>query len=65
MRTLSLAVIALAVLAGCSSSSTTQRTAAPAPQPTAASGSMETAEQGDSIDRFAAAYAAAHPMPRY
>jgi hypothetical protein len=64
MRILPLAVIALAVLAGCSS---TQRSAAPAPaaQPMAASGSMDTTPQGDSIDRFAAAYEASHQMRRY
>jgi TolA-binding protein len=58
MRIIPVAMIGLAMLAACSSSST-QRTAAPAPQPAAASGSMaepSTTMQGDSIDRFAAAY---------
>jgi ABC-type glycerol-3-phosphate transport system substrate-binding protein len=61
MRILPVALIGLALLAGCSSSST-QRSAAPA---TAASGSaatMDTTAQGDSIDRFAAAFEAQHPM---
>jgi hypothetical protein len=57
----------LALLAGCSSSSS-QRSAAPAAQPMAASGSaatMDMTAQGDAIDRFAAAYEAQHPMRRY
>jgi hypothetical protein len=67
MRILPVAMIGLALLAGCSSSST-QRSAAPSPQPMAASGSarmMDTTAQGDAIDRFAAAYEAQHPMRRY
>ena len=62
MRILPIAIIGLAALAGCTSS--TQRSAAPAPQPAAASGSMESAP-GDSIDHFAAAYEAQHSMRRY
>jgi uncharacterized protein YceK len=67
MRILPVAIIGLALLAGCSSSST-QRSAAPSQQSMAASGSagmMDTTAQGDAIDRFAAAYEAQHPMRRY
>ena len=51
MRIVQLFMIALALLAACASP---QRTAAPAAQSGAAS--MATPAQGDSIDRFAAAY---------
>jgi uncharacterized protein YceK len=68
MRILPIAMIGLALLAGCSSTRT-QQSAAPAPQPMASSsGSMATSgttAQGDAIDRFAAAYEAQHPMRRY
>jgi hypothetical protein len=65
MRILPLAIIGLAVLGGCASRS--QQSAAPPPQPVAPSGAatMTAPPQGDSIDRFAAAYAAEHPMRRY
>lgn len=62
MRIIPVAMIGLALLAGCSSSSS-QRSAAPAAQPTAASGAPSTTTttmQGDSIDRFAAAYEREH-----
>jgi ABC-type glycerol-3-phosphate transport system substrate-binding protein len=60
MRTLSIAMIGLALLAACASSSPQQRTAAPAasaPQ-SGAMASPSTTAQGDAIDRFAAAYEA-------
>jgi len=62
MRIIPVAMIGLALLAGCSSSST-QRSAAPATQPMAASGAPSTTAtmmQGDAIDRFAVAYEREH-----
>lgn len=59
MRILPVAIVGLVLLAGCSSSRDTQRSAAPAAQPMAASGSaatMGSPAQGDVIDRYAAAY---------
>jgi ABC-type glycerol-3-phosphate transport system substrate-binding protein len=57
MRILPVAMIGLALLAGCAGG--TQRSAAPATQPMAASGAtstMSSPTQGDAIDRFAAAF---------
>lgn len=68
MRILPVAMIGLALLAGCSSSRS-QQSAAPVSQPTAASsGSMSstsTPAQGDVIDRFAAAVEARSANRRY
>lgn len=60
MRMLPVAIIGLALLAGCSGPST-QRSAAPPQQPTAPSGAaatMSSPAQGDVIDRFAATWEA-------